>query len=181
MKKIIFGFLLILLLVPAKTFALNEVNIYFFYGDSCNLCSQEKAYLEALKERYFNIRVYSYDISNNGNLDLMNQAKNLYNVNKSGIPFTVIGDTAFLGFSQNIKCDMEDKIYEYSYNKYSNKFGNNVVNIGYRVDLVGDVEKNYDDNDYVIEETGEIMTTITKEDNSSIWDNDKYKYSLILE
>lgn len=180
MKKFIFGFLLIFLLIPAKVFALNEVNIYFFYGDSCNLCSQEETYLEALKERYFNIRVYSYNISSDTNLNLMNQAKDLYNVTKSGIPFTVIGDTPFLGFSQSIKCDMEDKIYEYSYNKYSNKFGSNVVNVSYRTDLVGDVQKNYDTSDYMIEETGEITTTITENKKTSIWDNEKYKYSLIL-
>ena len=180
MKKFFFGILFILLLIPTKTFALNEVNIYFFYSDGCNYCSQEKAYLEALKERYFNIRIYSYDISSDINNNLMKQAKELYNVDQSGIPFTIIGDSTFLGFSQSKKCEMEKKIYNYSYNNYENKFGTNLVNVSYRTDLTGDVEEYYDESNYVIEETGEVTTTVTKNETTSIWDNDKYKASIIL-
>lgn len=180
MKKIIFGILLILVLIPTKAFALNEVNIYFFHSNECNYCKQEKAYLEALKERYFNIRVYSYDISSDTNNNLMKQAKQLYNIDQSGIPFTIIGDSTFLGFSQSKKCEMEDKIYDYSYNKYNNKFGSDIVNISYRSDLKGDVEKNHDKSDYVIEEKGEVTTTITTEETSSVWDDPKYKASIIL-
>ena len=180
MKKIIFGFLIMFLLIPTKAFALNEVNIYFFYGDGCNYCSQEKAYLEALKDRYFNIRIYSYNIASDINNDLMKKAKALYNVDQGGIPFTIIGDSTFLGFSQSKKCDMEKKIYEYSYNKYDNKFGTNIVNVGYRTDLKGDVEKNYDESDYVIEEKGEETNNTPKEKETTVWDNPKYKASIIL-
>lgn len=180
MKKFIFGFLFLLLLLPTKTFALNEVNIYFFYGNGCNYCSQEKAYLEALKERYFNIRIYSYDISGDVNNNLMKQAKELYGVDQNGIPFTIIGDSTFLGFSQSKKCEMEKKIYEYSYHAYDNKFGKNLVNVSYRTDLTGDVKESYDESNYVIEETGTVTTTITKEEKPTIWNNSKYRASIIL-
>ena len=180
MKKIIFGLILMLLLIPTKAFALNEVNIYFFYGEGCNYCSQEKAYLEALKERYFNIRIYSYDIASDINNDLMKKAKELYNIDQGGIPFTIIGDSTFLGFSQSKKCDMEKKIYEYSYNKYNNKFGTSLVNVGYRTDLTGDVKEHYEESDYVIEEKGEVSTNITKKEEPSIWEDSKFKASMIL-
>ena len=76
MKKRIFMLLVltIFLILPNKVFALNEVNIYFFNSSECNYCNQEKAYLEALKERYFNIKIYSYDISSDINNDLMKKA-----------------------------------------------------------------------------------------------------------
>lgn len=180
MKKFIFGFLFLLLLLPSKTFALNEVNIYFFYNNGCNYCSQEKPYLEALKERYFNIRVYSYDVSSDINANLMKQAKELYGIDESGIPFTIIGDSTFLGFSQSKKCEMEKKIYEYSYHSYENKFGKNLGNIGYRTDLKGDVKNYYDESNYVVEETGQEITTITKEEKPTIWNNSKYRASIIL-
>lgn len=180
MKKFIFGFLFLLLLLPVKTFALNEVNIYFFHSTGCNYCNQEKAYLEALKERYFNIRIYYYEISSDINNNLMKQAKELYGITQSGIPFTIIGDSTFLGFSQSKKCEMEKKIYEYSYHSYENKFGKNLGNIGYRTDLTGDVKESYDESNYVVEETGTVTTTITKEEKPTIWNNSKYRTSIIL-
>lgn len=183
MKKRIFMLLVltIFLILPNKVFALNEVNIYFFNSSECNYCNQEKAYLEALKERYFNIKIYSYDISSDINNDLMKKAKELYGVSESGIPFTIIGDSTFVGFSQSKKCDMEKKIYEYSYNKYDNKIGTSLLNISYRTDLTGDVQKTFDDSNYTIEETGKVTTTTQiVENKNSILNNKKYASSIIL-
>ena len=180
MKKIlVLIFILIVLIIPNSVYALNEVNIYFFYSDNCNYCSQEKAYLEALKERYPNIRIYSYNVNGDSGNDLMKQAKVLYNVTESGVPFTIIGDTTFLGFSQSKKCSMEDAIYKYSYNKYDNKFGTQILTIGYSTELTGDVQKHYDESDYVIEEVGEKKetTTVTSEHKSM---EKKYNASIML-
>ncbi len=180
-KYLVLVFFMALFLIPNKVWGLNEVNIYFFYSDECNICSQEKAYLEALKERYFNIRVYSYAIASDANYNLMKQAKELYNVNESGVPFTVIGDTPFIGFSQSKKCNMEKKIYEYSYNNYENKFGTKLLTIGYRTDLTGDVKNYYEDSNYVIEENGTTNTTTNQtKTETSIWSDPKYKASIIL-
>ena len=76
---------------------------------------------------------------------------------------------------------MEDKIYDYSYNAYKNRFGTEILTIGYRNDLAGDVKKHYDDSDYVIEESGTVSEGNSEnKKNSSIWDNNKYKFSIIL-
>ena len=92
-KRLLFLLLLIIVLVPGNVYALNEVNIYLFHSTTCNYCSQEKAYLEALKERYPNIRVYLYDISDSSNNDLMIAAKKMYGIKEAGVPFTVNGDS----------------------------------------------------------------------------------------
>ena len=72
MKKILmFCFLSLLLLIPNSVFAINEVNVYFFHSNDCDICVQEKVYLEALQKRYPNMRIYSYEISENNNNALM--------------------------------------------------------------------------------------------------------------
>ncbi|MDD6224237.1 MAG: hypothetical protein PUB18_04470 [bacterium] len=181
MKKILIGIICgIIMVIPTKTLALNEVNVYFFHSESCNFCNQEKAYLEALKERYFNLRVYSYDVSSEINNDLMKQAKELYGVKEAGIPFTIIGDSTFLGFSESKKCDMEEKIYEYSYNSYQNLFGTKLLMIGYRTDLVGDVEKSTDKKDYVIEESRPITTADATNSNQTTAKSSKFQITLNL-
>lgn len=180
MKKGLMVLLLLLVVfIPYNVQALNEVNIYFFYSDTCNYCSQEKAYLEALKERYFNIKVYSYNVGTEEENKLMKDAKKLYEVEEAGVPFTIIGDTTFIGFSQSKKCNMEDAIYKYSYNKYDNKFGTEIKNIGYSTELTGDVEKRHDESNYVVEEKGEVKETtkVTKKSKSM---DKKYYASIIL-
>lgn len=179
MKKI--GFiclLLITIIFPINAFATNEVNIYFFNSNSCSICKQEEIYLQALKERYPNIRVYSYEISNSDNNDLMLEAKKMFNISKAGVPFTVIGDTAYLGFSQNQKAVFQKKVYEYSINKYKNELGIK-LGISYRDDLTIKVKEYKDNDNYIIEETsGNNSTTSTS--TSPKYDEDKICFYLIL-
>ena len=178
MKKIWIGcFLLLLLLIPNNVYAINEVNVYFFHSDSCDICSQEKVYLEALQKRYPNMRIYSYEISENNNNELMQKAKALYNESRTGVPYTVIGDSAYLGFSQANKALFQKKVYEYSNKSYQNKLGQE-LGISYRNDLEGEVEEYKDNDQYQIEESSGIVrepsTTETKDGY------DKYKISFYL-
>lgn len=178
MKKIkIILLLLVLLIIPTNTFAINEVNIYFFHSDTCDICKQEKIYLEALKKRYPNMRVYSYEVSDSYNNNLMLKAKNLYNKTSSGVPFTVIGDSAYLGFNQSSKALFQKKVYEYSKNAYENKLGKE-LGINYRNDLEGEVEEYRNNDSYQIEESSGIINTPTSNQNKTSYD--KYKISMYL-
>ena len=177
MKKIwLFCLLLFILIIPSNVFAINEVNVFFFHSDTCDVCSQEKAYLDALKQRYPNMRVYSYEISNPDNNNLMLRAKNMYNISKNGVPFTVIGDSAYLGFSQTNKALFQRKVYEYSKNSYQNKFGKE-LGINYRNDLEGEVEIYKNNDQYQIEESSGNVRTPAKPKTSGY---DKYKVTIIL-
>lgn len=175
-KMIVIIFMFILLLIPnSEVLAINEVNIYFFYDDGCSICEQEKIYLEALKKRYPNMRVYFYEVSDANNNNLMVKAKNMYNLSTSGVPFTVIGDKAYLGFSQTKKALFQKTVYEYSKTAYENKLGKE-LGISYRKDLEGEVEEYKDNADYIIEETsGKTHTTSQNEPTF-----DKYKVSIYL-
>lgn len=177
MKKI--GFiclLLLMILIPNNVLAINEVNVYFFHSNECDVCSQEKAYLDALKQRYPNMRIYSYEISDSNNNALMLKAKSMYNETKTGVPFTVIGDSAYLGFSQANKALFQKKVYEYSKKSYSNKLGKE-LGISYRNDLEGEVEEYKDNDQYQIEESSGNVRTPTKTKTSGY---DKYKVTIIL-
>lgn len=177
MKKLSFiCLLLLILLIPNDVFAINEVNVYFFHSDSCDVCSQEKAYLDALKQRYPNMRIYSYEISDSNNNDLMLKAKSIYNERNTGVPYTVIGDSAYLGFSQTSKALFQKKVYEYSKNSYSNKLGKE-LGISYRNDLEGEVEEYKDNDQYQIEESSGNVRTPAKTKTSGY---DKYKVTIIL-
>ena len=176
MKKLLFCLLVyFVLLIPINAFAINEVNIYLFHSDSCDFCKQEKVYLEALKQRYSNIRVYSYEISDPFNKSMMEEAKAMYGFTEPGVPFTVIGDSAYLGFSQAKKAVFQNKVYEYSKNSYQNKLGQR-LGISYRNDLEGEVEEYKDNNEYQIEESSGIVREPTK----STSNYDKYKSSIYL-
>lgn len=172
----------LLMFFPMSVFALNEVNVYFFYSPTCNICSQEKAFLEALQQnKYPNLRIYYYDTSEDKNLAIMNQAKELYQETTNGVPFTIIGDTAFAGFSQSKKCSIQKNIYNYSYHTYENKFGTMIGGQSYRTDLEGDVEEYTDDEDYLIEENpGGDTSNEIKEEKESIFTNPKFQSSIIL-
>lgn len=177
MKKVSFICLLFLmLLIPNEVLAINEVNVYFFHSNECDVCSQEKAYLDALKQRYPNMRIYSYEINDSNNNSLMLKAKSIYNETRTGVPYTVIGDSAYLGFSQTSKALFQKKVYEYSKNSYRNKLGQE-LGISYRNDLEGEVEEYKNNDQYQIEESSGNVRTPTKIETTGY---DKYKVTIIL-
>ena len=176
MKKILFLLCFcIFSFLPRKVFALNEVNIYFFHSDNCDICKQEKVYLEALKERYPNMRVYAYEISDPTNYQYMLDAKEMFQQTGVGVPFTVIGDSAYYGFSEARKGTFQKQIYEYSNQKYKNELGQK-LGITYRTDLEGTVQDYKENDSYQVEESSGISRKPAK--NQNIYD--KYKVSFYL-
>lgn len=180
MKKIFYlSFLLLLLMIPSNCFALNEVNIYFFHDNDCSICEQERVYLQALKtDRYPNMRIYSYEVNDSSNKQLMEQAKKMYGITKTGVPFTVIGDKAFIGFSQGMKGEFQHAVYTYSTQGYENKLGKQ-LNIGYSKELEGTVKEYKEKDNYVVEETSGIEHKTTEDYNKES-EFEKYKTSIIL-
>ena len=176
MKKLLTIFIFsILLLIPTKALAINEVNIFLFYKENCNICDQEKIYLQALQKRYPNMRIYSYNVDDIDNYNLMSKAKSIYNQKGDGVPFTVIGDKAYLGFSQGKKALFQKYVYEYSKKSYTNKLGKE-LGITYRNDLEGTVEEYKNNDSYQIEESSGRVPTPIKKDNGY----DKYKVTIYL-
>jgi len=97
----------------------QKVNAYFFWGEGCPHCKQEEAFLAELKENYPNLKIYDFEIyKNRKNALLLQKVGRQLGVDVSGVPFLVIGDTNFSGFSQNITAPrIESRVVECSLEK----------------------------------------------------------------
>lgn len=106
MKKLLILFLLIF--IPINTEA-KPVTTEIYYGVTCPYCHEELNYLEKLQKRFKdNIEIKKYEVwENEENNKLMESKKENLNVKESGVPFTVIGNTAYLGFNSQIQKQIE--------------------------------------------------------------------------
>lgn len=100
MKKIIIFILSLFIFIPnVDADSRNLVNIYLFHSNSCPHCKEEIKILDELEDRYDNIRVYKYEISDTKNSMLLSQVSEIYNTKITSVPFTIIGNKTFSGFS----------------------------------------------------------------------------------
>jgi len=120
--------LFIILLIPNNVNALENVNIYLFYGDGCPHCKALEEYLENIKLDYPNISIHYYETwYNKKSAKKLKEISDLLDINIRGVPFTVIGGKTISGFRQGIT-DIEiiDAINYYSVidNKCNDVVGN---------------------------------------------------------
>jgi len=129
-KKILFILISFLLFIP-NTFAKeNIVNIYLFHSESCPHCNKEIKLLDELEEEYSNIKIYKYEISDKDNSQLFGEIANLLDAKVGGVPFTVIGNKYFNGFSEeNSKKTFIATIDYYSKYGYTDVVGEYIGNI----------------------------------------------------
>ena len=99
-KKLLIVLTLILIFVPkVNADSRNLVNIYLFHSSTCPHCKEEIELLDKLEEKYENIRVYKYEISDPNNSLILSQVSEIYNTKVTSVPFTIIGNKTFNGFS----------------------------------------------------------------------------------
>ncbi len=94
----------------------DKINIYFFHGDGCPHCANEERFLKELEKKYGEYyNLYTFETwYNSDNLQLMKLAKQyLGSKVDSGVPYTVIGDSVFSGYNDNVGEKIEGKIKEY--------------------------------------------------------------------
>lgn len=116
-KRILYTLIISLLFIPNVFAKENIVNIYLFYSDSCIHCEQEVKLLSLLEKKYTNIRVYKYEVSNKENSILFGEVSNLLDARVGGVPFTVIGNKYYIGYSKNNTKKVFMATIEY-YSKY---------------------------------------------------------------
>ncbi len=78
----------------------NLVNIYFFYSDTCRHCASEEKLLDEIDKDYDNVKIYRYEISKEDNTQKLENIADLMDTTVSGVPFTVIGGSAYKGYSE---------------------------------------------------------------------------------
>lgn len=129
MKKILYLILISVFLIPINSWALtsdyqddvaaivqqeivpNQVNLYLFEGRGCPHCKQEKEWLETIKKKYSNLNVYEYEVwYSKDNAKLLQDIQNKLGTTATGVPYTVIANKVYIGFSDVIKDEMEDQL-----------------------------------------------------------------------
>lgn len=92
----------------------DKVNIYMFWGDGCPHCEEQFEFLESIQDEYgtyFNL--YAFEVwYNEDNKELMNEFATAMNETIRGVPYTIIGDESFSGFSKSSEDDLLDAIKE---------------------------------------------------------------------
>ena len=141
MKKFYWILIFILCLIPINGYAISEdykdvvsdiletkvekekINIYLFRGKGCPHCADEEKWLESIKKEYGDyINVYDYEVwYNKDNAKLLDKVKKKLNTYSSSIPFTVIGEKYYVGFSDTTSSNMENQIKTYLDLDSSNK------------------------------------------------------------
>ncbi|MBM3137775.1 MAG: hypothetical protein FJZ98_06260, partial [Chloroflexi bacterium] len=94
--------------VSAQSAGETEVNIYFFWGDGCPHCEDEKEFLNDLTSRNPNINVVDYEVWNDKDNQkiLMNFGQAL-GFEPVAVPITVIGDRYWVGYTDALGAEME--------------------------------------------------------------------------
>ena len=99
MKK--FLLFLFIFLFPLMAFAKenDKITLYFFHGDGCPHCADEKKFLNKIKKDYSNLRIIKYEVwYNDKNAEMLEKVKKELDVKGAGVPVTIIADSVILGY-----------------------------------------------------------------------------------
>lgn len=123
MKKLSYLFVALLsfLVVPFTVMAEGEevtskepVPVYLFRGDSCPHCEEAIAFFDSIEEQYglyFDLK--SYEVWNDQeNSNLMQEVAKKLGDEVSGVPYIIIGDKTWNGYSSSMNSELETAIME---------------------------------------------------------------------
>lgn len=79
----------------------DKVTIYLFYGDGCSHCHEFLTFISSIVDEYgeyFELKAYE-TWSNTDNANLMKKVAKVTNVSADGVPYFIIGEKAYAGYS----------------------------------------------------------------------------------
>ena len=121
MKKLKFLILTILLLLPISISAKEKVDLYLFHSETCMHCQAEREYLKELESEYDNLKIHLYEVdSHKDNLEKMIKVKEKLKIDSPNVPFTVIGNYYYIGFSDSIGDGIKELVEKYTNEKQIN-------------------------------------------------------------
>ena len=104
----------------------NKVNIYFFWGNGCPHCEKEFEFFESIETEYgdyFTLNTFEtwYDEDNR---EILKQFASNMEDEITGVPYTIIGNKSFKGFSERYELEMLEVIKEQYKDSYDVYFDN---------------------------------------------------------
>lgn len=117
MKKILL--ILVLLCIPFMNPKAEEVTISVFYGEECPYCAEEEKFLNVLKYQLGdNINIQRYEVwHDEDNSELLAQVREALNNDGSGVPFVIIGNEYFSGYTETTAAEIKKAVFENLSNK----------------------------------------------------------------
>ena len=122
MKKLKYLLVLIVaLLLPIAVFAegeettsteSNEVKVYFFRGEGCSHCAEAEAWFESIEAEYGSyFQIVDYETwYNQENAELMQRVAEARGEEAQGVPYIIIGNKSWNGFTQSYADEMIEQI-----------------------------------------------------------------------
>ena len=90
----------------------KKVNVYFFRGEGCSHCAEAEEWFDSIKEEYSEYyNLIDYEVwYNTDNSDLMQKVADARGEEAEGVPYIIIGDQSWNGFSDEYKNEILKKI-----------------------------------------------------------------------
>lgn len=88
----------------------SRVKVYFFYGNGCPHCAEAEEWFTSIEEEYgdrYVIEDYEtwYDTDNNDLMKQVAESRGEYDESNFGVPYIIIGDKSWMGFSEDTMAD----------------------------------------------------------------------------
>ena len=92
----------------------NEVKLYFFRGEGCSHCAEAEAWFESIEAEYGSyFEIVDYETwYNEENYELMQRVANARGEQAQGVPYIIIGNQSWNGFTESYESEMISKIKE---------------------------------------------------------------------
>ena len=110
MKKVIYVVLSLFFLFSASNVLAQEAKIDFFFSPTCPHCIKEQGFLDELEEKYPDIVVNRYSVTEKDNVNLLKEYYEKYDVSPTYygmVPITFTDSQYFVGFNDKIAEDIE--------------------------------------------------------------------------
>lgn len=100
--------LIAVLAIAMPVWAANRVPIYFFWGDGCPHCAEEKPFLQKLVDNNNLLEVREYEVwKSPGNQQRLKDMAEALNFTPSGVPVTIVGEKVWIGYNAAIGAEIE--------------------------------------------------------------------------
>jgi thiol-disulfide isomerase/thioredoxin len=88
----------------------EEVEIIYFWSNTCSHCAEASPFLADLVKRYPEIKLTKYEIHDQANKELFVKTAEGFNISSDqlGVPFIIIGDQHWVGFSKDLGKEIEN-------------------------------------------------------------------------
>lgn len=90
----------------------NIVKLYFFWKEGCTYCTFEMEFIKQLMQKYPRLGIQSIEVSKPDNMNYFSAVAKSFGTEPSGYPTTVIADKIWVGYSDEIAKEIENKVVE---------------------------------------------------------------------